>query len=282
MEVFIHSKNSLKKNVINYIILLIPLYIYGIYKNGIILYTKDLINIFSVFKLLYLLILGVLIYFIKNIIFKKKVHLDLEFLSLFIIPLFMPYNINYILYIIGLFISLCLTELISKKININNIALAKLIIILLMIIFANYSYLNPGEANNIYALNSFDLLWGRNIGGLGSTSIILGVIIMVILALTNIYKPLISISSIVIYLLFGLLDKSLLFNGSNILALMFVSTLSSASPIKKTHQVIYGIFIGILTGIFCSLNVTFEGVFISILVCNIAYELYYKFKLKKY
>jgi len=100
MEVFIHSKNSLKKNVINYIILLIPLYIYGIYKNGIILYTKDLINIFSIFKLLYLLIIGIVGYILKNIIFKKKVHLDYEFLSLFIIPLFMPYNINYFICIL--------------------------------------------------------------------------------------------------------------------------------------------------------------------------------------
>ena len=279
MEVFIHSKNSLKKNVINYIILLIPLYIYGIYKNGIILYTKDLINIFSIFKLLYLLIIGIVGYILKNIIFKKKVHLDYEFLSLFIIPLFMPYNINYFIYIIGLFISLILTELISKKININNIALAKLIIILLMIIFANYSYLNPGEANNIYALNNFDLLWGRNIGGIGSTSIILGIIIMFVLALTNIYKPLISISSIIVYLLFTIfLNPSFLFNGSNILALIFIAPLSNASPINKKEQLIYGIFVGLFTGLFLILKIEFEGVFISILICNIIYEIYYKYK----
>ena len=46
---YIHYKNG-KKELINlYFIAIIPLILYGIYKNGILLYINDLINIKEVF-----------------------------------------------------------------------------------------------------------------------------------------------------------------------------------------------------------------------------------------
>lgn len=281
MEVFIHSKNSLKKNVINYIILLIPLYIYGIYKNGILLYQKNLIPFFDIFKIIYLLFISLIAYLAKTIILKRKIHLDLEFLSLFIIPLFMPISINYFFYFLGVFLSLIIIEFLSKRFNFNSIAFSKLFIILLLAIFTYYSYLNYAEELEIYSLTTWDLLWGRNIGGLGSTSIILGIIVMIILAITNNYKFEITISALIGYLFLSLIfDKSLFLNGSNILAIILVAPDSISSPISKIPKLIYGLVIGILAVLLSLVISPYEGVFISILICSIIYEIYYKFKLR--
>ena len=180
MNVYFHEKLDLKKYIIRYIICLIPLYLYGFYKNGIVLYNKDYISFLSMFKIFYLLILSLISYFLTNKILKKKINFDLVFLSLFIIPLFMPYHINIILYFLIIFISLLFRKY-------YNVAL----IILILSLFSNF--LNPAEEANIYAFSTWDLLWGRNIGGIGSTSIILGILISIILIFTNNYKYLVEI-----------------------------------------------------------------------------------------
>lgn len=281
MEVFIHSKNSLKKNVINYIILLIPLYIYGIYKNGILLYQKSLIPFFDIFKIIYLLFIGLIAYLAKTIILKRKFHLDLEFLSIFIIPLFMPISTNYFFYFLGVFLSLIIIEFLSKRFIFNSVAFSKLFIVLLLAIFTYYSYLNYAEELGIYSLTTWDLLWGRNIGGLGSTSIILGIIVMIILTITNNYKFEVAISALIGYLFLSLiLDKSLLLNGSNILAIILVAPDSISSPISKNLKLIYGLVIGILAVLLCFAISPYEGVFISILICSIIYEIICKLSKK--
>ena len=191
MNVFLHNKNNLKKNIISYILALIPLYLYGFYKNGIILYNKDYVSLFGMFKIFYLLIINVLLYFITNKILKKNISFDLIFLSLFIIPLFMPFNINILVYILVMFLGL----LFRKYYNVS-------LIILILSIF--FSFLNPAEVDNIYAFNAWDLLFGRNIGGLASTSIVIGIIIAIYLSLTNNYKYLITLSGVIIFILLSI------------------------------------------------------------------------------
>ena len=50
MNVYLHDKNDLKKNIIKYIICLLSLYLYGFYKNGILLYSKDYVSFLEMFK----------------------------------------------------------------------------------------------------------------------------------------------------------------------------------------------------------------------------------------
>mgnify|MGYP001308018803 CR=1 FL=1 len=97
-------------------------------KNGIVLYNKDYISFLSMFKIFYLLILSLISYFLTNKILKKKINFDLVFLSLFIIPLFMPYHINIILYFLIISISLLFRKY-------YNVAL----IILILSLFNNFS-----------------------------------------------------------------------------------------------------------------------------------------------
>ena len=72
MNVYLKSKNNENKILVKYILLLIPFLIYGFYKNGILLYKGEYVNIFYMFKPLILTIISILISYLftkyKNII----------------------------------------------------------------------------------------------------------------------------------------------------------------------------------------------------------------------
>lgn len=260
MNVFLHNKNNLKKNIISYILALIPLYLYGFYKNGIILYNKDYISFFGMFKIFYLLIINILLYFITNKILKKNISFDLIFLSIFIIPLFMPFNINLLVYILVMFLGL----LFRKYYNVS-------LVILILSIF--FSFLNPAEADNIYAFNTWDLLFGRNIGGLASTSIVIGIIIAIYLAITNNYKYLITLSGVIIFILLSILfkDYSFLTSGNAYLSLIFLAPWSDKSPYLKKYMLIYGALIGVLGFIFMHFINPYYGMVLAITIISIIY-----------
>ena len=61
MNVYLKSKNNENKILVKYILLLIPFLIYGFYKNGILLYKGEYVNIFNMFKPLILTIISILI-----------------------------------------------------------------------------------------------------------------------------------------------------------------------------------------------------------------------------
>ena len=267
---FFHNKVNIKNIVISYLLCLIPLILYGIYKNGILLYTRDLISFLSIFKIIYLLIISLLIYILVDIlIFKKKEIWTLDLLFLMIIPLFMPQNINLFVYGISLFISFLISNVLERKIKFNKMAFCKLFIILVLVVINNYTYLNPAENLNIYSLNYWDLLWGRNIGGIASTNIILGIIILILFSVLNNYKKIIAICSISAFIIISLLvsgfDINSLLPSSAILGLILLNVDSISTPHSRLGMIIYGIACGILTAILTYFLNAFEGVFISVL-----------------
>ena len=269
-RVFFHNKVNIKNIVISYLLCLIPLILYGIYKNGILLYTRDLISFLSIFKIIYHLIISLLIYILVDIlIFKKKEIWTLDLLFLMIIPLFMPQNINLFVYGISLFISFLISNVLERKIKFNKMAFCKLFIILVLVVINNYTYLNPAENLNIYSLNYWDLLWGRNIGGIASTNIILGIIILILFSVLNNYKKIIAICSISAFIIISLLvsgfDINSLLSSSAILGLILLNVDSISTPHCRLGMIIYGIACGILTAILTYFLNAFEGVFISVL-----------------
>ena len=268
-KVFLHTKENIPIMVKKYILCLLPLIIYGIYKNGYLLYSRDLISFASVFKIIYLLLISVGIYLVINKLIFKKRFWSLDLLFILIIPLFMPPNINVLIYSLGLFISFLLASIIEKKIKFNKMAFCKLFIILLLILFSDYTYLNNGEALNIYSLNLWDNLWGRNIGGIASTNIVLGLIILIIICFTNTYKKIISICSLLTFLILTLIlnnfDINIFTYSSAILGLILLNTDSICTPSTRKGMIIYGIILGILTSILTTYLNLNEGVFISTL-----------------
>ena len=75
----IKSNNSIKRMSYIYIISLIPLILFGFYKNGISLYIKDYVNIVGMLKPLLFIIIGFLLGIIVNIIYEKIIHKEVTF-----------------------------------------------------------------------------------------------------------------------------------------------------------------------------------------------------------
>lgn len=259
-----HSNSPLKKQVIMSIITLIPLYLYGLYKNGILLYQKDLISIFMVPKIIYFLCLSLLAYFITNKITSKHIEYNLLFLSLFIIPLFIPFKANLIIYFLVIFGSL----LFRKYFNIS------LIILLFSLL---WSFETPVDTLSIYNFSVIDLLMGRGIGGIGVTSIILGFVIFVLLSFLTDYKYLVASFSLLTYLLLSLvLGKiSYLTLGNPILTLILIAPYSKYTPLERKHQILYGILLAFLGIILMFINI-YYGMILSCFIFSIGYLWYQK------
>ena len=268
-KVFLHTKENISIIVKKYLLCLLPLIIYGIYKNGYLLYSRNLISFPEIFKIVYLLLISFCVYLIINKLIFKKSFWSLDLVFILVIPLFMPSNINIVIYTLGLFISYLLASILEKKLKFNKMAFCKLFIILLVVLFSNYTYLNSGEALNIYSLNLWDNLWGRNIGGIATSNIILGLIILIIFCLTNIYKKSVAISSLLTFLILTLILKDFNINiitySTPILGIILLNIDTTSTPVTKKAMIIYGTMHGILTSILTTYLNLNEGVFISTL-----------------
>ena len=268
-KVFLHTKENISIIVKKYLLCLLPLIIYGIYKNGYLLYSRNLISFPEIFKIVYLLLISFCVYLIINKLIFKKSFWSLDLVFILVIPLFMPSNINIVIYTLGLFISYLLASILGKKLKFNKMAFCKLFIILLLILFSNYTYLNSGEALNIYSLNLWDNLWGRNIGGIATSNIILGLIILIIFCLTNIYKKSVAISSLLTFFILTLIlndfDINIIAYSTPILGIILLNIDTISTPVTKKAMIIYGIMHGILTSILTTYLNLNEGVFISTL-----------------
>ena len=172
---YLHTKNDNKKSILIYFSTLIPLIIYGIYKNGYLLYLNHYISFLNIFKIVYLVLISLLISILIEYLFTKNISFNYSHLDLVIIALFCPYNISILLYSIIILIYRIIDEVFLNKYNINKIALMHLLLALIMFLLGKYSYLNIAEANNIYLLNLGDIILGRGVGGIGTSSIILGI-----------------------------------------------------------------------------------------------------------
>ena len=285
-KVYIHSKNTIDKYVLKYIYGLIPLVLYGIYKNGIILYNANLINFLSIFKVLYLIVISLIIYIIFSIITKRKLKLNLELLNILIIPLFMPYYINLLLYSISLFILLFIDHYLSKILKYNNISFIILGIILVLVIFNSYNYLNPIEQTNNYSYSFLDLLFGRNPGGIATSSIIIGIILIIYYSIFTIYKQNIAISSIIVFLLLtGILNNfniNSLLNSNAILSFILIAPELKNTPVSLKGTIIYGCIVGIISALLCQFVSIYIGAFIAIFIVSLSYSILRKFDKKKH
>lgn len=276
-NIYVRDNNSILKISIKYFLALIPLIIYGFYKNGIQLLEKELVSVLGMLKPLLFIITGIVIGGLVNIISEKFIKkqkisiIDALFSSFhilygLIIACLLSVNTNYFLFVIITFTILLLSKIFNIK-SINLIALTTLIIILLTYIFGEFSYLNLYESSTILNLNAVDYLIGRGSGGL-ATTFISGLIFSLIILLTEkTYKseiPLYSIITFTIFIIIYAIYKSnianifeLLFTNGILFSLIFVAPDSISSSYTKIGKIIYGLLTGILTFLLYLINPTF-------------------------
>lgn len=129
------------------------------------------------------------------------------------------------------------------------------------------------------SVNAWDMLTGFIPGTIGETSVIAIVIGAVILLLVGVIDLSIPFSYIITFVMFLVLfaDQGRdmyyitcqLCGGGLMLGAFFMATDYATSPITKTGKIIYGILLGIMTGIFRVFSSSAEGVSYAIIFCNL-------------
>lgn len=141
------------------------------------------------------------------------------------------------------------------------------------------------------SVNVLDMVIGRTGGTIGETSmiaIVLGACFLIALGVIDLKIPGLYLASFVVFLtVFGGhgFDVSLisahLAGGGLMLGAFFMATDYATRPITKNGQYIYGILLGILTGIFRLYGPGAEGVSYAIIIGNLLVPLIEKISLPK-
>lgn len=252
-----------KDLVIQNIFLLIPLIIYGIFKNGYLIYEKNLVGFIGMFKPLYLILISISIKIIVDFIRYKKIKIDYNLLYVILIGMIMPYNINLLIYTIALTTLYIITLFIEKHFKFNKVCFIYLFIILINFIFNDYTFMSILDQKYSYSFDFFDLFIGRSIGGIASTSIFFSLIGYIILINNYYYKKDIPLVINITYLFLAIIyfiftkNSEILLNSDLVFASIFISALPEYSPYKVKNQIIYSVIIGIISFI---LTIFFDSI----------------------
>ncbi len=270
-NVYVRTNRSYKTISITRILFIIPMIIYGIYKNGIFLYREGLISLYMMLKPIMIILGSALIGAIVNIIYeylikKNKDNLiDVLFSSFTIeygilLACIMSINVNIYIYFIITFIVLFITRFINNRVN--AICIAFLLIYVCNYYLEGFSFANIYESTKDFAYGFMDYMVGRAPGGIASTHILFLILALFGLFLTNSNKSLISLTSMVSYLcivaIFTLIKggdiAGILFSNNYLFIASLIATDSVTSCYTHNGMIIYGILIAILSFIIYFVN----------------------------
>ena len=282
MNVYLKSKNNENKILVKYILLLIPFLIYGFYKNGILLYKGEYVNIFYMFKPLILTIISILISYLftkykKEEFISYRLYLNI-LSSLIVLP-----NTNIFIYLIILFLVNILYAF--KKVNISLITI--LLLIIVSMIFSKYSFLNIYEesVNHSYSITNY--LFGNGSGGISNTLFIYSILVFIYLICDFSYKKHIVVTSVTVYyilliisfVLFKKFDYNLLLNNNLVFSFIFLNTISIFTPYTKGGCYLYGFILGLISFCFSFIDINL-GVYLISLILSFTSLYFDKFILK--
>ncbi len=249
MSTFVREETNIKKIISYLYISIIPLLIFGFYKNGI----KGYDGIFILHPLI-LDLIGFASGALVSIILEKKKPLTsfYPFYGLLSASLVFP-NTSIIVFGLICFISL----FIYKKINKNNVNIV-CVIALIVILISNFyetSYLNL-VINSNTNLDGLDYLLGKGSAGLNASCTLLSLASYLYLSTKDFYKKEIPLYSFLIYSILMVIYLSfigdinslfvrLLSNGT-IFSLVFVSAMGTTSSYTKRGRICYALILGIL------------------------------------
>ena len=249
MSTFVREETNIKKIISYLYISIIPLLIFGFYKNGI----KSYDGIYILHPLI-LDLIGFASGALVSIILEKKKPLTsfYPFYGLLSASLVFP-NTSIIVFGLICFISL----FIYKKINKNNVNIV-CVIALIVILISNFyetSYLNL-VINSNTNLDGLDYLLGKGSAGLNASCTLLSLASYLYLSTKDFYKREIPLYSFLIYSILMVIYLSfigdinslfvrLLSNGT-IFSLVFVSTMGTTSSYTKRGRICYALILGIL------------------------------------
>lgn len=255
---------------------IIPLVLYSVYKNGILLYTSGYIGFPEIFKTFVFILVPFIFLLIYNKIKNKAYTINISDIKWILISLFIPINTKLYIFIPLIIIFILLDKTFFDKNKFINLSIVfKLILILILFFVDHYDYKNLLEINAAYNFSIMDKFFGRSISGAATSSLFYGIITYIILSFNFYYKKLIPIFAsliyLIVFLIFYFIAPSLLgfYNLSGIfLAFTLLSTDFKFSPYIISSQILYGVVLSILTILFNILTNNYEGVFLAILIAS--------------
>ena len=271
MSTFVREETNIKKIISYLYISIIPLLIFGFYKNGI----KSYDGIYILHPLI-LDLVGFASGTVVSIILEKKKPLTsfYPFYGLLSASLVFP-NTSIIVFGLICFISL----FIYKKINKNNVNIV-CVIALIVILISNFyetSYLNL-VINSNTNLDGLDYLLGKGSAGLNASCTLLSLASYLYLSTKAFYKREIPFYIVITYFIvslgFGMFTHDikdalkLMLSNEVLFPSIYVATVSIASPILNNKKIIYGVGIGIL-GFILARFMGKEGIYVAIVIMNI-------------
>ena len=267
------SDYSIKKTSIVYLISLLPLILFGFYKNGINLYLKKYVNVYGMFKPLIIVltgfIIGVLVNVFYNLLIKKnkmkfKEYLFSDYYPLYglLISCIISINTNILLFILVTFIVLFISKFLTLKIN--YISLSGLIILFIMNLENKFTFLNVYELNNSFNMTTIDYMLGKGSGGIITTNIFLLIVAFIILYNLKTYKRIIPVIATIVFAILticysiyinnigGILD--MLFTNGILFSFIYVATESTSSCYTRKGIIIYSVLTGLITFLLYLIN----------------------------
>lgn len=263
-NIYVRNKTSIKTISLARIVFLLPLIIYGIYKNGIYLYQHNFISALYIFKPIILILTGAFIGLIVNVIYEKVINKndgrmeEIIFSSFhveygIILACLSSVNTNILIFVLATLIIFILSKFLNNRIN--TVAIAFIAIYAISLISGGYVFENSYELSKKFSLNFLDYLIGRGAGGIASTHILLLIVAVVGMHLTNNNKTEITIYSalsfIILSFIYGIVASkdilSLIFVNNYLFIFSYVATDSVTSCYTTSGKFIYGVLIGVTT-----------------------------------
>ena len=297
------DKGLLEKNKvfginILYIVSILPLIIFAFYKNGLVVYNNGDMSFFLTLQYLIIPIVIIILSYVFEIYYFLIIKKDKDYHN--ILNSLTPY-INALCYLVCgprdfLWITIPLIiilnivlKFLDDKLSINQIALFKCLLVLILSIVGLYNNANYYELNNTIDLTIFDFFLGRGIGCIGTTSVLCCIVGYVVLLFNKYYKkeiPLLvllgyAIVAIIIYFVGGLSFTEIVRRAccsGIVFAAVYVAPLSIATPIVKIGRIIYALLVGMISAILVNIACFYTGIYIVILAIGLLVPILNKFK----
>jgi len=200
-----------------------------------------------------------------------------------VIGMIMPISTNILVFTLALIGLLFLSNYLETKISFNVICMAKLILVLLLLLLNIYEYANTVELTKEYAFSFIDIIFGRGIGGVCSSSLIWIVIGFSYLLTDYYYKKQIPIYALISYVVvtlitgliiqdFGIVLNSI-FASSVWFAFVFIAPISQFSSYTLKGKIVFGILIGVISALLTLIIGSFESAILAILIASIFKDL---------
>lgn len=288
VQSYIFSKENKHENL--FYLSIIPLIIYGVYKNCFLIVHNHFDKSSIYFNVLLYPLSSILIGLILGLIFKKR---RKELINYGIIAgLTAPFSISFIYYLLIVFIVSLIVIFVPNKYRINENALVASIFILLNISSNHLVVSNAMELSNKYKFSQLDIFFGRGPSFIFTSSIFLLLASYIILSFVKTYKKSIFVTTITTYVLLligymfykndfkSVFDSFL--NGTTFFSFIYLASHNESSPSVQKEIYIYGILIGVITFVLCNLFDILAGSVLAVLITSVIYRIYNIFRQKMF